>query len=333
MDLTTSYLGLTLSGPLVLGASPITDRVGLAERAVRAGAAAVVMRSLFEEQIHREGSALAQASAAQGFAEADVMLPEPDPFVYGSGQYLEQIVLLKSALDVPVIASLNGTTASGWLRHAAECEQAGADALELNVYQLGGDPRRSAEDIESEIVEMVVRIKSTVRLPVTVKLSPFFTSLAHLAGRLSAARADGLVLFNRLYQPDIDAEQLEVDHHLELSTSSELLLRLRWLAVLSPASSHVSFACSGGVHTGLDAIKALMAGADVVQVVSAALRHGPEHFATLLAELREFLERHEYPSLAALRGNMSVARCPDPRAFERQGYMRVLASYRDNFSS
>ncbi|MBX3126500.1 MAG: dihydroorotate dehydrogenase-like protein [Polyangiaceae bacterium] len=328
MDLATSYLGLELKGPLIVGASPIGDRQEVAQRAVDAGAAAIVLRSLFEEQLTAEAQHLRRASDDFHFAEAKSVLPEPADAVFGPDQYLAHIARLKRATGVPIIASLNGTTASGWLRYAVECQQAGADALELNVYQLGSDPERTAENIEAEVLQMVLQVKASITIPVTVKLSPFFTSLGNLLVRLEEAGANGFVLFNRLYQPDIDAEELEVSHQLELSTSAELPLRLRWLALLSPRLSG-SLACSGGVHTGLDAVKALMAGAHVVQVVSAVLRHGPSRFGDLLAELRSFLERHEYPSLAALRGSMSVSRCPDPRAFERQGYQRVLASYRD----
>ena len=312
MDLSTNYLGLRLRSPLVLGASPLVDHLDAVKRAVDAGAGAVVMKSLFEEQLTVEQlAAHATETRGSGFAEAQSYLPDPDEFSLGPEEYLEQIQRIKSSVDVPVIGSLNGTTARGWLRYARLIEQAGVDGLELNVYQLGADPEQSGEDIEKQILDMVVEIKKSTSVPVAIKLSPFHTSLSHFARRLDQAKVDGFVLFNRFYQPDIDTEELEIAHRLELSTSSELLLRLRWLAILS-GKVRGSLALSGGAHSGLDAVKAIMAGAHVVQVVSAVLRNGPDHFTKMQAELVEFLTQHEYESLDSMRGEHEPGALPRP---------------------
>lgn len=328
MDLTTQYLGLKLSSPLILGASPVADHVALVERAVEAGAGAVVMRSLFEEQLAAEQLATFSSTEHHGdaFSEASSFLPDPDSFVLGPEEYLKQVAKLKERVSVPIIGSLNGTTPRGWLRYASAMEQAGVSALELNVYQLAANPDYSAEHVESTILEMVRAVKEATKLPVAVKLSPYHTALAHFARRLDAIGVDGFVLFNRLYQPDIDVDELEIRQHIELSTPTELLLRLRWLAILH-GKVKGSLAASGGVHSGLDAIKALMAGADGVQVVSAVLKNGPERFRQITREMVEFMEDHEYPSLSVLRGNMSLDNCPDPRAYERSNYVQLLQSW------
>ncbi len=327
MDLGTTYLGLELPHPLMVGASPIVDDLDLVRRAEDAGAAAIVMHSLFEEQIALE-NATHDAIDAHGdsFAEAATYLPQPHEFVLGPDAYLEQIRKVKAAVSVPVIASLNGLTDAGWLHHAMLIEQAGADALELNVYAVAHDPEATAEGVEQGIVRMVESVVRETRLPVAVKLSPFWTSLTHLARRFERAGADGLVLFNRFYQPDIDLEQLDVALTLRLSDSSELLLRLRWLALLS-GRLNLSLAVSGGVHTGLDALKAVMAGAHGVQMVSAILEHGPEHIATVRAEMETWLEEHEYESLRQAQGSMNLARCQHPETYERGNYLKILQGY------
>jgi len=290
MDLSTTYLGLNLAHPLMPGASPLVDDLDMVKRLEDAGASAIVMHSLFEEQIHREQMATFEDldAHAHAHAEAHSYLPEPYEFALGPGQYLEQIRRIKAAVRLPVIASLNGTTASGWLEYAKLIQQAGADALELNVYYMATDPKESGEQVEQRTLEMIREVKKSVSIPVAVKLSPFFSSLVHFACDLDEAEVDGLVLFNRFYQPDIDIENLEVVPRLQLSDSSELLLRLRWLAVLS-GSVWASLAVSGGVHTPEDAIKSVMAGAHAVQLVSALLKQGPEHLRVVLDGMRRFM--------------------------------------------
>lgn len=329
MDLSTRYLGLDLAHPVMTGASPLVDRLDLVRRLEDAGAAALTMHSLFEEQIVMEQRATLRSieTHAESYAEALSYFPNPEDYALGPDQYLEQIRRVKAAVDVPVIASLNGATGNGWIEYARLIEQAGADALELNIYFLATDPAETAADIEARVVRIARTVKEAVRIPVAVKLSPFFTSLANLAAQLDAAGVDGLVLFNRFYQPDIDVESLDVAPRLLLSDSSELLLRLRWLAILA-GRSRLSLACSGGVHTGVDAVKAIMAGANGVQVVSAILHHGPDRLRKILDELVQWMEDHEYESVSQMQGSMSLLRCPDPAAFERANYTRILQTWR-----
>jgi dihydroorotate dehydrogenase (fumarate) len=327
MDLRTTWLGLELPHPLVVGASPICDDLDLVRRSVDAGAAAIVMHSLFEEQIELENATHAAVEAhGLSFAEAASYLPRPSDFVLGPDAYLEQIGKLKRAVDVPVIASLNGVTSSGWLHYARLIEEAGADALELNVYAAAHDPLESGGLVEERVVRMVEHVVRETRLPVAVKLAPFWTSLGHFAQRLELAGARGLVLFNRFYQPDIDPEALDVSLTLRLSDPTELLLRLRWLALLS-GRTQVELAASGGVHSGIDALKAVMAGAHTVQMVSALLQHGPEHLTKVRDELARWLEEHEYASLAQARGSMDLAHCPQPETYERGNYVKILQGY------
>jgi dihydroorotate dehydrogenase (fumarate) len=334
MDLSTKYLGLTLSHPLMAGASPLVDDLDMVRRLEDAGAAAIVMHSLFEEQITREQVSAQRIldTPAESFAEALSYFPEPEDYMLGPDEYLEQIRRVKSAVGVPVMGSLNGVTDRGWLEYARLIEQAGADALELNVYSLETDATVPAEQVEQRIVDMVQSVRRATRLPLAIKLSPFYTSLGHFTRRLVEAGADGIVLFNRFYQPDIDIEELEVAHRLRLSDSSELLLRLRWLAVLYGAERH-SLAVTGGVHTGVDALKAVMAGASGVQMVSALLHHGPEHIATVREEMNSWLDEHEYNSLGQALGSMSLEHCPEPAAYERGNYVRILQNWRDNLES
>ncbi len=329
VDLSTTYLGLRLAHPLMPGASPLVDRIDTVKHLEEAGAAAIVMHSLFEEQIVQDQLATIyhMEAHADSFAEALSYFPRPGDFALGPEQYLAQISRIKKTVAIPVIASLNGTTAGGWVEYARRTEEAGADALELNVYYVATDAMEPAATVEQRTIDILRAVKNTVTIPVALKLSPFFSSLAHLATELDLAGADGLILFNRFYQPDIDIEALDVIPRLELSTSAELLLRLRWLAILSDRV-RCSLAVSGGVHTAADAIRAIMAGAHAVQMVSALLRHGPGYLRMVLAELAFWMEEHEYASLRQMQGSMSLARCPDPAAFERANYIRVLQGWR-----
>jgi len=288
-----------------------------------------VMHSLFEEQITREeqGTIMDMQLSSNNSAEALSYFPQPDDFRLGPEKYLEQVRRIKAAVAVPVIASLNGTTPAGWLHYGKLMQEAGADALELNVYYIPTDATESATDVEKRTLDIVKAVKSEVQIPVSVKLSPFFSSLAHFAVELEAAGADGLVLFNRFFQPDINVEELLAEPSLQLSSPADLLLRLRWLAVLH---GHVkgSLAVTGGVHDGIGALKAIMAGADAVQMVSALLIHGPDRLAQTRATLSEWLEEHEYESLAQARGSMSLLKSPNPQAFTRANYMRILNGWK-----
>ena len=328
MDLQTSYLGLRLPHPFMAGASPMVDDLDTVRRLEDYGVAAIVMHSLFEEQITREQVATFVHTEAHGysFGEALTFFPSPEKFALGPEEYLDHIRRIKAAVAVPVIASLNGTTLGGWLSHARLMEQAGADALELNVYSLHADPDENALAVEDRTVKMVQALKGSVRIPVAVKLSPFYTSLAHFARRLDESGTDGLILFNRFYQPDVNPEELTVERRLALSDSSELPLRLRWLAILS-GRTRASLAVSGGVHTGIDALKAIMTGAHAVQMVSALLQCGPGHLRTVRGELEEWLEEHEYDSLAQAQGSLNLLACPDPSVYERANYMLMLQSW------
>jgi dihydroorotate dehydrogenase (fumarate) len=311
------------------GASPLVDDMDMVKRLEDAGASAIVMHSLFEEQITREeqNTIMAMEVSANTNAEALSFFPNADEYRLGPDSYLEQIRRIKAAVSVPVMASLNGTTPAGWLHYGKLMEEAGADALELNVYYLATDPKETAADVEKRTVEMVRKVKAQVKIPVAVKLSPFFSSLTNLAAELETAGADGLVLFNRFFQPDINVEELVAESTLQLSSPQDLLLRLRWLAVLH---GHVkgSLAVTGGVHDTMGALKAVMAGADAVQMVSALLIHGPERLAQTRAGLAEWLEDHDYESLAQAKGSMSLLKCPNPQAFTRANYMRILNGWK-----
>lgn len=330
MDLSTQYLGFTLPHPFIPGAGPLADDLDSIRRLEDAGAPMIVLRSLFEEQIVQEQMAMFEAIEGPGesFAEAASYLPEPAEYAFGPHEYLEHIRRVREAVAVPVVASINGRTRGGWLNHAKLIEVAGASALELNIYDLATDPARSSRIIENETIEIVRRLRSTVKIPLAVKLSPFYTSIAHLAAQLDVAGVDALVMFNRFYQPDIDVEALETVPVLHLSDSTELLLRLRWLAVVY---GHVkaALAITGGVHTPIDAVKAIMCGAGAVQAVSSLLKFGPTHLRTLRGGLESWLVEHEYESLQQMCGSMSLQRCPDPGAFERANYMQILQSWRN----
>ena len=329
MNLSTTYLGLELAHPLITGASPMVDDLDLVRRLEDAGAAAITMHSLFEEQIDTErASTFAQFDAHDGgHAEAQSYFPRTDEYALGPDQYLEQLRRIKAAVRVPVIASLNGVTGRGWTEYARALEQAGADALEVNVYAVATDPGVPGGLVEQRVLDAARLVRHAVTIPVAVKLSPFFSSIANLAQRLDEIGVHGLVLFNRFYQPDIDIEQLDVQPRLKLSDSSELLLRLRWLAILSGRMTG-GLACSGGVHTADDAVKAIMAGASAVQLVSVLLKHGPERLTELRQSLERWMTEREYDSVAQMRGSMSLDRCPDPAAFERGNYVRLLQTWR-----
>ena len=329
MDLKTTYLGLQLDHPIIPGASPLVNDLGAVKKLEDAGAPCIVMHSLFEEQVTREEVSIVHSieTHEEIFAEARSFLPRPEEFALGPHEYLEQIRRIRAAVAVPVIGSLNGVTPAKWLEYAGLIQEAGADALELNVYRMETDPSATGESVERRTLEVVKCVKGEVSIPVAVKLSPFYTSVAHFAHQVDALGADGLVLFNRFYQPDIDTETLDVVPSLRLSDSGELLLRLRWLAVLS-GRLRASLAVSGGVHTAQDAIKAVMAGADAVQTVSAILRHGPARLRVLRDEMADWMQEHGYESLRQMKGSMNLTRCPDPAAFERANYMRVLQSWR-----
>ncbi len=326
MDLSTTYLGLTLPHPFMPGASPLADDLDTVRRLEDAGAAAIILHSLFEEQILSEHFREVQDVEApeETFPEALTYHPHRDEYVAtGSDKYLERVRKIKETVSVPVLASLNGISTSAWIEYATKCEQAGADALELNVYFLATDPEESGEAVEKRVVEVVQAVRGAVRIPIAVKLSPFFSSLPHLAKRLEAVEANGMVLFNRFYQPDINVENLEVVPKLRLSNSSELLLRLHWLAILSGRVG-LSLGATGGVHTALDAVKVVMAGAHGVQMVSALLKNGPEHLRRVRNEMTSWMEQHEYESVDQMRGSMSLLKSPDPAAFERVNYVRIL---------
>ncbi len=327
--LQTKYLGLTLAHPLVMGASPLVDDLDQVKRIEDAGASAIVMHSLFEEQLMFEEVALSHFTEAHAdsYSEATSYFPDPVDFELGPDEYLEQLRKIKQAVSVPVIGSLNGITDRGWLEYAKGMEQAGADALELNVYQIVTDPQKTAAEVERETCDMVRHVTSGLSIPVAVKLSPYYTALHHFAQQLVASGASGLVLFNRFYQPQIDPEQLELTPSLELSSSQELLLRNHWTAILS-AQLRTSYATSGGVHSVLDVVRATMSGAHVTQLVSEILKNGVQRFAQIRRDLVQWMEEHEYESLDQMRGSMNLARTPNPSAYERTNYVRVLQSWR-----
>lgn len=330
MNLKTNYMGFDLPHPLIPGASPLTRNLDTVKELEDAGAAAINMPSLFEEQIVEEqiASNNAREHAENAHAEALSYIPEHDDAISGPDEYLERVSRIKQAVSIPVFASLNGNSPGGWLRYARLIEQAGADAIELNVYDLPTDPDIASTRIEWNTIEMVRQITATVRIPVAVKLSPFYSSLPHFARQIQAAGAKGIVIFNRFYQPDILMEELEVLPSVNLSTSSELLLRLRWLAILHGVVQPHTLAATGGVHTAVDAIKAVMTGASVVQMVSALLMYGPEHLTRVKTDMTRWMESHEYESLNQMHGSMSLDKCPNPRALERANYMQVLQSWR-----
>jgi dihydroorotate dehydrogenase (fumarate) len=327
-DLSTTYLGLALKNPLVCSASPLCRHLDALARMEEAGAAAVVLHSLFEEQIRQEGDYVDRVLefGAESFPEALSYFPDMGDYNLGPEGYLEHIREAKSLLTIPVIASLNGATPGGWVRYAREMEGAGADALELNVYFLPTDPDESSALVEDRYAEIVRAVRAAVRLPLAVKVGPFFSAPAAFARRLAEAGADGLVLFNRFYQPDFDLERLEVRPSLRLSTSDELLLRLHWVALLY-GRVRADLAVTGGVHSGEDVLKAMMAGARVAMTTSAVLTHGAGCLRALLGGAAGWMEEHGYESVREMQGSMCFRAVADPAAFERANYMAVLRSY------
>jgi len=328
MDLSTTYLGMKLPQPMMAGASPLSDDLDVVRQIEDAGSAAIVLRSLFEEQIVREQMAdlFYQDANNESFAEATSYFPSAEMFVLGPDEYLNHLRQVKEAVNIPVIASLNGTTSGGWLSYGRLMEQEGADALELNVHHAALDPQKSGAEVEREILAMVHEVKRNVKIPVAVKLSPFFTAFVHFAMQLDREGADGLLLFNRFYQADIDVQELQVTRALHLSDSSDLLPRLRGIAALGPLVKG-SLAVTGGVHTALDIVKSTMAGAHVTQMVSALLKNGPGYLRVVRQDLERWMEENEWSSLAEMRGNMNVDRAPNPQAYERANYMMMLQSW------
>jgi dihydroorotate dehydrogenase (fumarate) len=328
-DLTTTYLGLPLRNPLVASASPLSRSLDSVRRLEEAGAAAVVMYSLFEEQITHECLELDHylQLGTHSYAESMTYFPDLDTYNVGPERYLEHLHRMKASVRIPVIGSLNGVTSGGWTEYARKIEEAGADALELNIYFLSADPDVSGADLESSYLRLVADICEQVNIPVAVKLTPFFTALPHFTGKLVQAGASGLVLFNRFYQPDFDLETLEVVPTLHLSSSHDLLLPLRWVAMLY-GRVRADLALTGGVHTAEDVLKATMAGATSVMLASELLAHGPRRLTEIVRDLAAWMEEHEYTSIAQMRGSMSQQAVADPSAFERANYMKVLNSFR-----
>ena len=327
IDLETDYLGLKLRTPLVPSASPLSQEIGSIRHLEDAGASAIVLYSLFEEQLRLESLELDHhlSAGTESFAESLTFFPQPSEFRLGPEGYLEHIRKAKEAVDIPVIASLNGASVGGWTKFAKEIEQAGADALECNVYSIPTDPELKAADIEQTYVDIVWAVKSAISIPVAVKLGPFFTNFANLAKRLDEAGADGLVLFNRFYQPDIDLDELEIRPNVLLSTPQALRLPLTWIGILY-GRLRASLAATSGVHDAEDVIKLLMVGANVTMLCSSLLRNGINHLGHVEHGLVDWMEMHEYESVRQLQGSMSQQRCPDPSAFERAQYMRAVKS-------
>lgn len=333
VDLTTRYLGLALKHPIVASASPLTGSVDSLKRLADAGVAAVVLPSLFEEQIeHDEMSAHnLMLYGAELSPEARGFFPEQQHYNTGPDRYLALIADAKKALSVPVIASLNGYTPGGWTSIARQFEQAGADAIELNVYFLATKVDDSSAAVEARYIELVKSVTGQVKIPVAVKVAPYFSAMANMASRLAAAGAGGLVLFNRFLQPDIDLDELQVSPHLVLSTSDELRLALRWIAILR-GRVKTSLAATGGAHTPEDVLKLLLAGADCVMIASSLLRNGPVHIKTLVRGTQSWLAERGYESVEQMKGSLSQQACPDPDAFERANYMKTLTSYTSEFA-
>jgi dihydroorotate dehydrogenase (fumarate) len=329
-DLSTRYLGLELRSPLVASASPLTGRIETLERLENAGAAAVVLPSLFEEELVGDSIEVDRTLelGAEQFGEAVSYFPDMDFYDLGPERHVRLVEQAKSTLEIPVIASVNASRPGSWSRYAGYMAEAGADAIELNLYAVHADPARSGVDVERDYLDAIREVREAVNIPVAVKLSPFFSSTAHFAVQAASAGVDGLVLFNRFYQPDIDLETLDVLPTVELSRPLELRLPLRWIAILRGHLPGISLAATSGVHTGEDVAKALLVGADAVMMTSALLRHGPEFIELVEMELRRFVADNDYASVEQLRGSVSGSSAADPAAFERANYIRVLSSYR-----
>lgn len=324
-DLSTTYLGLKLNSPLVVSASPLSRDIDGICRLEDAGASAVVLYSLFEEQLRQEEADLEYhlAAGTESFAESLSYFPQASEFQTGPEGYLNHIRKAKSSVRIPIIASLNGSTLGGWTKFAAQIERAGADALECNIYYIPTDPNISAEDVEKTYIDILHAVKSAVHIPVAVKLSPFFSNMARMAHRLDEAHADALVLFNRFYQPDIDLEELEIRPNVLLSGPQSLRLPMTWIGILY-GKIKANLAATSGVHSAHDVIKLLMVGANVTMMCSSLMRHGVNHIRHVERELRDWMEEHEYESITQMQGSMSQLKCPDPSAFERAQYMRAV---------
>ena len=329
-DLSTTYLGLNLKNPLVASASPLSKRIERARKLEEAGISAIVMYSLFEEQIIRESLELDHylSRGTDSFAEALTYLPDGGMYGISPEKYLNQLAALKKALAIPVIGSLNGVSKGGWVSYAHKIQDAGADALELNMYYIATDASVTSNDIEAMQVDLVAEVKSAISIPLAVKISPFVTSIPNFTKRLVEAGADGLVLFNRFYQPDFDLEELDILHSLDLSTSADLRLPLRWISILY-GRLNADFALTSGVHTHEDVMKAMMSGAKVAMMASHLLHNGEQVIPSLLNEMQEWMEQREYQSIHQMQGSMSQKSVKEPAAFERANYMKVLGSYRD----
>ena len=329
MNLKTSYLGLALRTPLVVSASPLSESIDNIKRLEDAGASAVVLYSLFEEQIRYERYELNwhTTHGTESYPEALSYFPDPHELCVGPEAYLKHIAKAKKSVIVPIIASLNGTTLSGWTSFAKQIEQAGADALELNLYHIPTDMTLAGADLEQHYLDVLKAVKAEVTIPVAVKLSPFFTNFANIARRFDENGANGLVLFNRFYQPDIELESLEVTPSVFYSTPMAMRLPMRWIAILYDRVS-ASLAATSGIHRGTDALKMLMAGADVTMLCSVLMRHGIEHLRVIEEEMMTWLREHEYESVEQLKGSLSHRNCPDPSAFERAQYMRAVGVHR-----
>ncbi len=327
-DLTTTYLGLSLKNPLVISASPLSKKVDMVCRLEDAGAAAIVMYSLFEEQITHESYELDHylSRGTHSYAESLSYFPDLDHYNLGPEPYLKHLQQIKQAVDIPVIGSLNGISSGGWINYAKKIEQAGADALELNIYYVPTDPDLSSTELEETYVKLVQDVRATINIPIALKLSPFFTALPSMGKRFVNAGANGLVLFNRFYQPDFDLEELEIAPHIALSTSHDLLLPLRWIAILY-GRINADFALTSGVHTAHDVLKAMMAGASVAMIASELLATGTSRLTCILDDLRQWMEEHEYESISSMKGSMSQCAVADPAAFERANYMKALNSF------
>ena len=327
-DLSTSYLGLSLKNPLVVSPSPLCEDLGAIRKMEDAGASAVVLHSLFDEQLTIDSLDLDRflTSGTESFAEALSYFPDMGQFKLGPEAYLEHIQKAKKAVKIPIIGSLNGVSTGGWVSFAKKIEQAGADALELNVYYIATDPDMSGPQVEQMYADLVRDVRGSLKIPIAVKLGPYFSSMASVARRLDQAGANGLVLFNRFYQPDFDLEKLEVTPNLNLSRSEELRLRLCWVAILS-GRIKADMAITGGVHTAEDVIKSMMAGARVAMMTSALLKNGIEHLKTVREGIEAWMEKHEYASIRQMQGSMSQKSVAEPAAFVRANYMKVLRSY------
>lgn len=328
MNLTTTYLGMKLRTPLVPSASPLSEKIDNIKRMEDAGASAIVFHSLFEEQVRRDRHDLQYylEQGTESYAESLSFFPRREDFSVGPDAYLKHISEAKAAVDIPIIGSLNGTTFGGWMKYAQRIQEAGADALELNIYNVPSDPECSASDLENEYLTILASIKAQVQIPVAVKLSPFFTNFSHFAHRVDRHGADAMVLFNRFYQPDIELETLEISPNILLSTPMAMRLPMRWIALLYGRVG-ANLAATSGIHRATDALKMLMAGADVTMLCSVLLRRGIQHIKVIEHEMREWMEEHEYESVEQLKGSMSQKNCPEPTAFERAQYMRALATY------